>query len=117
MARPPIHRVTFSELRDVFNTHVLPQIRRSELLEVIASEGTPNPAAEEPPGTRSQRVEYWGTDGGRLVKVAVIHRYLRPDGSLGASGLPDPKRVLHAGTLYAPHVQPPSADTGRPRAA
>lgn len=25
--------------------------------------------------------------------VALAHRYLRPDGTLGASGLPDPKRM------------------------
>lgn len=48
----------------------------------------------------SQRVEYWEADQGALVKVAVVHRYLRPDGTLGASGKPDPKRVLHAGVVY-----------------
>lgn len=60
------------------------------------------------PGTVSQRVEYWDTVQGRLVKIATVHRYVRPDGTLGASGLPDPKRVLHDGVLYAPHVKPPT---------
>jgi hypothetical protein len=84
---------------------VLPRIRNGELLEIIDSSGTPSPRAGQPPGTLSQRVSYWESAGGSLTKVAVVHRYLRPDGSLGASGLPDPKRVLHRGVIYAPHTQ------------
>ena len=33
-------------------------------------------------------------------KVAMVHQYLRPDGTLGASGLPDPKRLLVNDLLY-----------------
>lgn len=29
-----------------------------------------------------------------LEGVALVHQYLRPDGSLGGSGKPDPKRLL-----------------------
>ena len=75
-------------------------------MELVRSEGTPNPRSGEPPGTRSQIVEYWGTEGGALVKIAVAHRYLRRDGSLGASGKADPKRILHNGVVHAPHVGP-----------
>jgi hypothetical protein len=32
--------------------------------------------------------------------VAWAHRYLRADGSLGASGLPDPKAVWEDGMIY-----------------
>jgi len=95
-------------LREIFNSAVLPRIDRGELLEVVRSEGAPNPRVGEPSGTRSQRVEYWESAGSALRKVATVHRYLRPDGSLGASGLPDPKRVLHEGLLYAPHVERPT---------
>jgi len=47
----------------------------------------------EPYCTRSQMVSYFEQSG---RKVAVIHQYRRRDGTLGASGLPDPKwlRVL-----------------------
>lgn len=72
-------------------------------MEVIESSGTPSPKAGQPPGTRSQLVSYWESVGGSLTKVAVVHRYLRPDGTLGGSGLPDPKAVLHQGVLYAQH--------------
>jgi hypothetical protein len=52
---------------------------------------------DEPPGTRSQVVEYFDRHG---TRIAVVHQYVRPDGSLGASGKPDPKYLLHEGTLY-----------------
>lgn len=35
-------------------------------------------------------VEYFAVDG-RMM--ALVHQYLRPDGSIGGSGRPDPKRV------------------------
>jgi hypothetical protein len=101
MARPPIERVTLAELRAIFNVHVLPRIG-DDLLEVVESSGRPNPKMGQPPGTLSQRVSYWETTGTSLRKVATVHRYLRPDGTLGASGKPDPKRVLHEGKVYAP---------------
>jgi hypothetical protein len=73
---------------------------------VVRSQGIPRQESGEPPGTLSQLVEYWASSGPGLVKVAIVHRYLRSDGSLGASGLPDPKRVLHEGVIYAPRLNP-----------
>ena len=32
--------------------------------------------------------------------LALVHLYLRPDGSLGGSGRPDPKVVVHQGIEY-----------------
>lgn len=52
--------------------------------------------ASEPAGTLSQIVAY-ESDGNR---IALVHRYLRPDGSIGASGRPDPKELLEDGILY-----------------
>jgi hypothetical protein len=51
----------------------------------------------EPFCTLSQRLLYRTVDGDR--HVAQAHRYLRPDGSIGASGFVDPKMVLHEGTV------------------
>jgi hypothetical protein len=56
----------------------------------------PAPAHIGPPGTRSQIVRYF--DGSQL-KVEV-HRYVLPDGSLGASGMPDPKGLHRNGRWY-----------------
>lgn len=44
----------------------------------------------EPECTRSQVLRYSTLDGQWMVEV---HQYLRPNGSLGASGAPDPKRL------------------------
>lgn len=41
-------------------------------------------------GTRSQGVAYY--DGN--VVVARVHQFLQPDGTLGASQIPDPKELL-----------------------
>jgi hypothetical protein len=29
--------------------------------------------------------------------IAIVHQYVRPDGQLGGSGRPDPKRVIVVG--------------------
>jgi len=33
--------------------------------------------------------------------VALVHQYLRSDGTLGASGQPDPKRIVIGNVVYA----------------
>jgi hypothetical protein len=99
--------MTKKELRRIFNNHVLPRIHRRELLEILESEGTPNPKIGEPAGTLSQRLTYWQSGGDDLEKVCFVHRYLRPDGTIGQSGLPDPKMVLHEGERCAAHIEPP----------
>lgn len=45
--------------------------------------------ANEPPGTRSQIIRY-SDETHWLVEV---HQYLRPDGSIGGKGKPEPKRI------------------------
>jgi hypothetical protein len=49
------------------------------------------PPAGEPFCTHSQIVYYYTRNGDLL---AIVHQYLRPDGTIGASGLPDPKRLV-----------------------
>jgi hypothetical protein len=46
-------------------------------------------------------VAYYETWGNRR-RIALVHQYLRPDGTVGASGRPDPKAILDRGTLYIP---------------
>jgi hypothetical protein len=96
-------------LRNLFNTEVLPKIENNELLEMVRASRSPGASASQPPGTLSQLVEYWTTKDGKLVKLATCHRYLRPDGTLGASGLPDPKQVFHDGVLYRLPLGPSAA--------
>ena len=55
------------------------------------------PRANVPHCTHSQIVLYLDGQG---VEVALVHQYLRPDGSIGASGKPDPKRLVKDGKMY-----------------
>jgi hypothetical protein len=52
--------------------------------------------ANEPFCTYTQEISY--LDSG--LEVARIHQYLRPDGKIGASGQPDPKRLFENGLWY-----------------
>ena len=54
-------------------------------------------AANEPYCTRSQMIAYLDQAGN---EVARVNQYLRPDGAIGASGQPDPKRLFDGGILY-----------------
>lgn len=49
------------------------------------------PPQGEPYGLRSQIVYYVDQND---ETIAVVHQYLRPDGSLAGSGRPDPKHLL-----------------------
>jgi hypothetical protein len=49
------------------------------------------------PGTQSQEVHFLDADNNLVAKA---HRFLRPDGTLAASGMVDPKRVFSDGKWY-----------------
>ncbi|HVB80510.1 MAG TPA: hypothetical protein VNE82_11275 [Candidatus Binataceae bacterium] len=98
---PNIQRVTQEELRKLFNEQYLNRIVAGNIQESVirGAERHPSPpAAGEPYCTRSQEVSYIDPDTNE--EVARAHRYLRPDGTIGASGRPDPKRVRYNGILY-----------------
>jgi hypothetical protein len=57
---------------------------------------------DEPPGTLSLVVAY---PNDALHRVFLVHIYLRPDGTLGASGQPDPKWLLEDGSIYIPESE------------
>jgi hypothetical protein len=97
MARPPVHRVSQAELRQRFN-HLGcdARIASGDLVPMLISESV---ATHDwlPAGTKSQMVAYYERDA---TKVAEVHQYLCPDGTLGASGMPDPKYVYADGVIY-----------------
>lgn len=55
-----------------------------------------HPSSKQVPGTRSIVDAYY--DGSQLVMV--LHHFLKPDGTLGASGKLDPKQLLVNDTMY-----------------
>ena len=60
-------------------------------------------AANEPHCTYSQMISYRDASGNEAARV---HQYLRPDGTVGASGKPDPKRLYSDGCLYRLQKKP-----------
>lgn len=97
---PPVDRsIPLDELRRRFNEGAYPaRADAGEFRQVITRDGHPSPERSgEPYCTRSQIIEYW-THGGQ--KIATVHRYLRPDGTVGASGKADPKVLIERGVRY-----------------
>lgn len=87
--------VSASIIREIFNREQFyNQTLDGRLQAVIKKDRHPDPP---PTGelfcTRSQILYYYDLDGRWL---AVVHQYVRRDGTLGGSGRPDPKR-LHIG--------------------
>lgn len=72
--------------------------KTGELTPVILEDRHPSlMKADEPYCTQSQSISYRDKDDNEIVRV---HQYLRPDGTIGASGRPDPKRLYKDGTWY-----------------
>jgi len=93
-------RVSPQKLRELFNSgQYYERVQAGQLLAVVGTDRHPSaPAANEPFCTRSQIVYYYDVQQRR--KVAIVHQYLRRDGSIGASGRPDPKRIRDGDTIY-----------------
>lgn len=86
-------------VRNHFNTGDLHgQVQRGKLLEGLWQDRHLRRPKKEPYCTRSQMLIYWTQE---REPIALVHQYLRPNGSLGASGRPDPKRVVVGQTVYA----------------
>jgi hypothetical protein len=97
---PPTVRITVKEIQEKFNKgKYWERMRSGEFTSVVLEEGRPQAKVveQEPIGTVSQMVSYRDANND---EVARVHQYVRPDGSIGASGLPDPKRLLEGGVLY-----------------
>ena len=74
------------------------RVQAGELATVLLEDRHPSVmAANEPICTRSQMISYRDQNEN---EVARVHQYLRPDGNIGASGKPDPKRLSQDGVLY-----------------
>lgn len=86
-------------MRELFNArYFLERACSGELYSRVESEGHPAPERSgQPLCTRSQMIAYFDENN---QEVARVHQYKRPDGSIGASGRPDPKRLLVDGIIY-----------------
>jgi len=107
MGGRPHKRVSAEELRRRFNDgKYWERAQSGEFTERVVREDEASPRARKrinlPHGTLSQILSYDDPQGRR---VALVHQYLRPDGTLGASGKPDPKWVRADGVIYAPELK------------
>lgn len=94
----PIVRITVAELRSMFNKeNFVGRVRTGEIREVVTHSGEPSPEIGLPIGTKSQMISYLDASGFELARA---HRFLLPDGTIGASGKPDPKRMFKDGKLF-----------------
>ena len=92
-------RITEQEIRKLFNDGLYwSRAKQGDLRQILIKEKHPSPPrSSEPICTLSQILSYVdATDN----EVALVHQYLRPDKTLGASGIPDPKRLLKEDILY-----------------
>ncbi len=91
-------------MRNLFNSNRLWE-RQQEgefTIVILESRAAPEPSGE-PANTLSQMLSYRDLDD---KEVARVHQYVRPDGSIGGKGKPDPKRVFLGGALYRLVKQP-----------
>ena len=82
--------VTKNELRDVFNQNIQPQIDSGVYSRVPVTDRPASARVGEPPGTRSILFEIRDHQN---RPIATCHAFIRTDGTVGASGLYDPKGV------------------------
>jgi hypothetical protein len=81
--------------------NILGRAKRGELTILIERDTHPSrTAANEPFCTKTQQLSVLDTTG---HEVARLHQYLRTDGTIGASGFPDPKRLEVRQQLYRLH--------------
>jgi hypothetical protein len=84
-------------LRRMFNEdRYWERLQAGELVGEVGRSGHPD-LDFEPFCTISQTVRYFTADGER---VALVHQYVRADGTIGGSGRPDPKAISAGGVLY-----------------
>lgn len=91
--KKPTDWVSDNIIRQQFNkSQIFEQAKSGKLkTKVKRSSHLKNPPPTEPYCTYSQILFYSSQKGKPL---AIVHQYLRPDGTIGASGRPDPK-VFH----------------------
>ena len=91
--------VSTSIIRSIFNNgRYLERLQRGVYRPVVIRQSNRPAPPWLPRRSVSQMVAYLDLRGER---IAIVHQYLQPDGTLGAGGLPDPKwlvAVLRVGT-------------------
>lgn len=100
----PIQRVTSAELCKRFNEGgYWEKAEKGELKKVVLENCISTLLTQETVEIISEMISYRDADDN---EVARVHQFRRPDGTLAASGKPDPKRLLENGVLYRLEKKP-----------
>jgi len=99
----PVEYVPPKALQDLFNAQDFTARATSGQIKIVIRKERHLlfPVAEAkgmPRCTVGQFVEYLDDQG---QWIAQAYQYVKPDGSLGASGKPDPKRIRQGGKIWA----------------
>ncbi len=99
MPEPPVKFVSEEEIRKIFNdNNYISRMKSKEFTkETIYNMHVTRTKPRIPRCSRSQIISYFDKEGQEITRV---HRYLKRDGTLGGSGMPDPKALLHDNILY-----------------
>jgi hypothetical protein len=90
-------RISEESIRRLFNDGRYWERAMQGEFKMITRDSSPAPKeTHQRPGAKSEIIEYYSSED----KIAVVFQYTNPDGSLGASGKPDPKALLVGDTLY-----------------
>ena len=100
MPKSSIKRVPVAQIRQWFNDNVLSRENQFEV-QIIKEKHPSNTRAGQPFCTRTQMLLY--TRDGKEVARAL--QFLRSDGTIGASGSPDPKRIIVNRQVYCPQLE------------
>jgi len=92
-------RVTPPEIQRMFNSQCFfERVKSGELRAILMTDKHPSPPSSgQPLCTHSQTLAYLDAND---QEVARVHQYKRPDGKIGATGRPDPKRIFVDGKIY-----------------
>lgn len=92
-------------IRQTFNERQFwERAQKGELIPQIKRDKHPRkPPVGEPFCTRKQFLVYYTPND---EPVAWVHQFLRPDKTLGASGKPDPKRLVIGNLMLAVRSRP-----------
>jgi hypothetical protein len=103
-------------IQDAFNQgQFWERAQKGELQQVVWRESHPkNPPEDHPYCTRSQNIVYFNAEG---VPICRIHQYLKPDGTIGGSGRPDPKVLVMGDRILATRVPRTSSEATEPPVA
>ena len=95
-----IEYITEKAIQSLFNNSEYPEMITAGTLKrtLLKRSHLQNPdRGIGPYCTHSESHLYTSNDGQQFV---IVHQYVRPDGTLGASGKPDPKKIKLEDRIY-----------------